>query len=210
MCLLDLYLWGRRGLEGGGAIGIACNFFGGLESKSSRKKGGSIETRNSLWITIEAQILFKEERQGLFKLHVPFGWGWVVSVWRKNGAISKRRDFLWNRKITCEEASQNLLKSCLSFGGVWRVLIKNKWEGNKKMRLYGEIWGNAVWMGLVKVLWDSSCVTVLQKWSLSKCGSLLRGEVGWDRFAYWLQRHQWLLLPLLFLEPLLWVVLIYA
>ena len=83
----------------------------------------SIETRNSLWITIEAQILFKEERQGLFKLHVPLGWGWVVSVWRKNGAISKRRDFLWNRKITCEEASQNLLKSCLSFGGVWRVLI---------------------------------------------------------------------------------------
>ena len=54
-------------------------------------------------------------------------------------------------------------------------------------------------MGLVKVLWDSSCVTVLQKWSLSKCGSLLRGEVGWDRFAYWLQRHQWLLLPLLVL-----------
>ena len=46
------------------------------------------------------------------------------------------------------------------------------------MRLYGEIWGNALWMGLEKVLWDSSCVTVIQKLSLSKCGSLLRGEVG--------------------------------
>ena len=35
----------------------------------------------------------------------------------KDGAIAKRGNFFWNRKITCEEASRNLLKSCLSFGG---------------------------------------------------------------------------------------------
>ena len=31
--------------------------------------------------------------------------------------ISKIRDFLSNRKITCEETSWNLLKSCLPFRG---------------------------------------------------------------------------------------------
>ena len=43
----------------------------------------------------------------------------------------------------------------------------------------------------------SPCLTVLWKLSLSKSGSLLRREVGWDRVAYWSQRCQWLLLPLL-------------
>ena len=44
-------------------------------------------------------------------------WVWGSSLGGKNGAISKKGNFLWNRKITCEEASQNLLKFCLSFGG---------------------------------------------------------------------------------------------
>ena len=46
-------------------------------------------------------------------------------------------------------------------------------------------------------LWDSPYMMVVWKLSLSKGGSPLRGEVGWDRVAYWLQRFQWLLLPLL-------------
>ena len=51
--------------------------------------------------------------------------------------------------------------------------------------------------GLVKVLWDSPCVTIVWKLSLPKGGYLMRGEVSWDRVVYWLQRGQWLLLTLL-------------
>ena len=50
---------------------------------------------------------------------------------------------------------------------------------------------------LVKILWDSPYVTILWKLSLSKGASILRGKVGWDKVAYWLQRCKWLLLPFL-------------
>ena len=36
-------------------------------------------------------------------------------MWEKNGAIFKRE----NGKTVCEEASQNVLKSCLFFGGTF-------------------------------------------------------------------------------------------
>ena len=42
---------------------------------------------------------------------------------------------------------------------------------------------------LVKILRDSPHVTVLWKLSLSRGGSCLRGEVGWDRVAYWKTRR---------------------
>ena len=53
------------------------------------------------------------------KLHVLFlgaedGKQWVP-VWGKNGAISKKRTLFELEK--CEEAFQNRLKTCLSFGG---------------------------------------------------------------------------------------------
>ena len=51
--------------------------------------------------------------------------------------------------------------------------------------------------GLVKVLQDPPCVTIIWKLSLPKGEYLMRGEVSWDRVVYWLQRSQWLLLTLL-------------
>ena len=51
--------------------------------------------------------------------------------------------------------------------------------------------------GLVKVLRDPPCVTIIWKLSLPKGEYLMRGEVSWDRVVYWLQRSQWLLLTLL-------------
>ena len=80
---------------------------------------------------------------------------------------------------------------------VWRVLMGKKWGGNKKKRFYSKMWGNGVWRGLAKILWTSPYVMVLWKLSLLKDESLLRGGFGWDRVAYWSQRCQWLLLPLL-------------
>ena len=45
---------------------------------------------------------------------------------------------------------------------------------NRKKSFYSEMWGNAVWGGLVKILWDSPCARVLWKLFLPKGGSLLR------------------------------------
>ena len=68
---------------------------------------------------------------------------------------------------------------------VWRVFIKKKGD-NRKKRFYSEIWENAAWGGLVKILWDSPCATVLWKLFLPKAGSLLiwLRLVGWLRVAY--------------------------
>lgn len=46
--------------------------------------------------------------------------------------------------MTCEEASQNLLKLWLSFGrDPWRVLMQKKWGGNREKWFYSEMWENA-------------------------------------------------------------------
>ena len=52
--------------------------------------------------SVEALTQFKNEHHGPLKLHVPLG-------------ERRRKSFLWSKKITCEEAFQNLLKSSLSF-----------------------------------------------------------------------------------------------
>ena len=44
----------------------------------------------------------------------------------------------------CEEACQDLLKSCVLFKGIWSVVMKKKWGGNRRKRLYSEMWGNNV------------------------------------------------------------------
>ena len=84
---------------------------------------------------------------------------------------------------------------------IWRFVMKKKKkkkkkekkEGDsKKKRIYSKMWENAVWVGLIKILWDSPCVMVLWK-LLAPVGS----NFGWDRVAHLLQRCQWLLLPLL-------------
>ena len=102
---------------------------------------------------------------------------------KKNGPISKRGNFSWNGKTTCEEASHKILKSYLSFGGDLEGSNEKKWGGNRKKSFYSEILGSTVWGGLAKVPRDSPCATVLWKLSLSKNKSLLRGEVGWDMVA---------------------------
>ena len=58
--------------------------------------------------------------------------------------------------------------------------MKNDWGGNRKRG-----WRNAVGGRLVKILWSSSCVTVLCKLSFSKGGPPLRGKVVWDSIVYW-------------------------
>ena len=66
--------------------------------------------------SVEVLIPFNKEHQVLLKLPVSLVWGWGVRVWGENGAISKSGNFLRKGKITCEEASRNLLEFCLSFG----------------------------------------------------------------------------------------------
>ena len=56
---------------------------------------------------------------------------WAHVLW-KTGTISKRENFLWNGKILCEEASKNLLKPYLSFGGDLEGCIEKRWRGNRK------------------------------------------------------------------------------
>ena len=75
--------------------------------------------------------------------------------------------------------------------------MKKKWRGNRKKKFFSEMLEMLLEDGLVKVMWDFPCGTIVWKLSLSKGESLLREEVDWHKFAYWLQRCQWLLLPLL-------------
>ena len=75
---------------------------------------------------IEALTPFREYYQGLVKLHVSLVGG--VSIWGKK-RVSKRRNFLWSKKITYEEAFQNLLKACLFFrGSLESFQVKSDWE----------------------------------------------------------------------------------
>ena len=70
-----------------------------------------------------ASWVLKQRHQGLLKLHVHLG---GVPVRGENDAKRKslfeggnlqKRNFVWSRKITCEEAFQDLSKSCVSSGG---------------------------------------------------------------------------------------------
>ena len=46
--------------------------------------------------------------------------------------LSSKRAFCLKRKITCEEAFQDLLKSCISFGGGLEGSIKEKMGRQQK------------------------------------------------------------------------------
>ena len=110
------------------AIGIACTFFGDCswEVQMQNKNGVTIKGRNSLYIIL-LKPWFCLKRN--IRAYIETAYTFVVGVWgssvRENGAISKKGNFLWNRKIACEEASRNLLKPYLS-EGVWMVLRKKK------------------------------------------------------------------------------------
>ena len=62
-----------------------------------------------------------------------------VCVWEGRGfqceenmRLSSKRAFCLKRKITCEEAFQDLLKSCISFGGGLEGSIKEKMGRQQK------------------------------------------------------------------------------
>ena len=76
----------------------------------------------------------------------------------------KKRNFLWDETKTCGKAIQNLLKSCLSYGHPnkgRRVLIRKNWRESRMKNFNSEMWRNKVWVELVKISRDSSCMTVL-------------------------------------------------
>lgn len=65
----------------------------------------------------------------------------------------KKKEFSLKWTVRYDEAFKNLLKLCLSFGGLWRVnggLMQKKWGGNGKKRFSSEMWENIVWGGLWK------------------------------------------------------------
>ena len=53
--------------------------------------------------------------------------------------LSLKKGIFLETIITCEEASLNLLKSCLSFGGGLEGSNEKKLGGNRKERFYSEI-----------------------------------------------------------------------
>ena len=81
--------------------------------------------------SLEALIQFKEEHQGSIETTCTFVGG-------------TRRNFLRSRKITCEGAFQNLMKSSLSFLGLREVLIKEKRRDSRRKRFYSDIWKDAI------------------------------------------------------------------
>ena len=85
-------------------------------------------------------------------------------------------------------------------------------RGQQKKRFYSETQGNAVCGGLMKILWNSPCVTVLWKLFLSRGVSLLVCEVGWLGQACILVVKVSLAIPIIadILEPSLQVVLVYS
>ena len=113
-----------------------------------------------------------------------------------NGAISKRGNFLWNGKITCEEASRDLLISCLSFRGGFEGSNEEKLGRQQKRRgsilRCGEtLFEEDLWKFCgTRHVWRSSGNCLYQKVPLEN-------KVGWDRVAYCSQRCQCLLLLLL-------------
>ena len=112
--------------------------------------------------------LLKQRHQGLLKLHVHLG---GVPVRGKNDAKRKslfeggnlqQRNFVWSRKITCEEAFQDLSKSCVSSGGGLKGSNKEKngeaTEKRASLVKHRETplgcWGLGGGWVLVKIPWD--------------------------------------------------------
>ena len=126
----------------------------------------------------EALIPFKEDHQGLLKLHVSLVGG--VSIWGKSGSVSKRRNFLWSEKITYEEAFQNLLKCYLFLAGLLENSNAENGEATEKRGCTVKCGENPIldgWGVVVKILWDSSYMRVIWK---------LLNTFGWILVHAWL------------------------
>ena len=99
---------------------LKIRFWGIVVGKFKFKKWGDHQ-KKKIFILInnagEAQILYKENHQGLMRLHAHLE---DLLMWEKTDPVSKKRNFFWGEKMTYEEAFQNLLKSCLTFGGSLR------------------------------------------------------------------------------------------
>ena len=110
MCLLDLF----QGMEGGwGTVDIAWAFLGGfLLVRSNTKKWGDHRNKKIINKSGKALILPKKVHQGLLKLRIALRGSSTVG--EKMGL--QKGNFVWSRKITFEEACQDLLKYCVSFG----------------------------------------------------------------------------------------------
>ena len=139
--------------------------------------------------------------QGLLKLHVPLrrGRGLVCMCVCGGGGMeqSPKEGFLWNGKIRCKEASQDLLISWVYFGGGLEGSNREKMGRKQKEEVLYWNAGKRRLRARENPLEFSPSVTVLWKLSLLKGEYLLRRKVGWDRVAYWSQRCQWLLILLL-------------
>ena len=105
------------------------------------------------------------------------GVGWGEGV--REIELSPKENFLWNRKITCEKASQDLLKSWLSFEGGLEGSNEKKMGKKQKEEV---------------LKWNTG------KRRLRVCENPVRFcpcDIGWEMVAYWSQNCKWLLLSLL-------------
>ena len=83
----------------------------------------------------------------------------------------QKKNFLWSRKMTCDEAFQTYQKFVYLLDGVWKVSVRTKWGGNRRERFYSEMWGKAFWggEGLVEIhvglsIYDTTMETVECIW----------------------------------------------
>ena len=132
----------------GGRVGGCWNcmyLFVRLLLRGSNLKKWDGHHKKKLFINNSVEDLspFKEEYQGLLKLHVLF-FGRGIPVWGKNGAISKKGIFFEAEKWYVSRLFRTYWKLVYLFEGVWRVLMKKKWGGNRRKRFYSEMWRNAV------------------------------------------------------------------
>ena len=139
-----------------------------------------------------ASWLLKQRHQGLLKLHVHLG---GVPVRGENDAKRKslfeggnlqKRNFVWSRKITCEEAFQDLSKSCVSSGG--RLNGSNKEKNGQATEKRASLvkhretplgcWGLGGRWVLVKIPWDYFTFFCQRK-------------ISWEKWSYILWSIRW-------------------
>ena len=128
--------------------------------------------------SVETLIPFKGKHQGLYwKCMYFWGGSGGFDCGKKMSLSPKKEIFLKQKKILWGGILESI-EILLIFSRRLEVLIK-KMERQQKKRFYSETQGNAVWGGLMKILWNSPFVTVLWKLFLSRDVSLLVCEIGW-------------------------------
>ena len=97
---------------------------------------------------------------------------WGNSSVGKKMAHLQKGSFVWRRKMQCEDAFQDLWKSCISFGGGLKVSNEEKMGRQQKEEV---LWWNEGKHhlrkgggGLVKTLWLSMNIWCMLDWILSQ------------------------------------------